>query len=398
MPRGTRTRDERNLIATGVVGLALAALHACGATSTSGSHAASPGDDGATPAPSDGSTTVTAACANDGSAATGTAAVVSAVGTFLGALTSDQKSAVSLDKTKANAIQWSNFPAGVVHRNGVKLADMSTTAQAAAVALAGVAAGSTGAKMLSEVRAADDAFKSSSGDGSLFGDGQYYFSVHGPASTRSPWMLQIAGHHLAYNFVFSGKCTSATPLFDGAQPAKWTDASGTAHDPLAAQRDALGALFTSTASLDGAELAGTFSDMINGPSSLMGGTSGGNDSKYPSFLTYPTTGRGANVAAFSADQKGLVKTAIEAWVKNVADPVSAALLALYESDDALSQTYVGYSGAPDLSTTSSYARIDGPRVWIEFTVQEGTTDNMQGHYHTIWRDKVADYGADFVTQ
>jgi hypothetical protein len=46
--------------------------------------------------------------------------------------------------------------------------------------------------------------------------------------------------------------------------------------------------------------------------------------------------------------------------------------------------------------TSSYGRIDGPRVWIEFTVQEGTSGGMAGHYHTIWRDKAADYGADFV--
>ena len=132
----------------------------------------------------------------------------------------------------------------------------------------------------------------------------------------------------------------------------------------------------------------------------MGGNGGGNDAKYPSGLTYPTgtTGRGVNVGTLSADQKVLVKTAIEAWVKNVADPVSSALLAVYESDDALAETYVGYSGATDLSTTSSYARIDGPRVWIEFTVQEGTTGTLQGHYHTIWRDKASDYGADYVSQ
>jgi hypothetical protein len=37
-------------------------------------------------------------------------------------------------------------------------------------------------------------------------------------------------------------------------------------------------------------------------------------------------------------------------------------------------------------------------LWIEFTVQEGTTDSMAGHYHTIWRDKAADYGADFTTR
>ena len=45
--------------------------------------------------------------------------------------------------------------------------------------------------------------------------------------------------------------------------------------------------------------------------------------------------------------------------------------AFYESDEALNETYVGYAGATDLSTQGSYVRIDGPRVWIEATVQGG---------------------------
>ena len=90
--------------------------------------------------------------------------------------------------------------------------------------------------------------------------------------------------------------------------------------------------------------------------------------------------------------------ALKGWAVLKKPAVSHALLAVYESDDALGQTYVAYSGSTDLSTTSSYARIDGPRVWIEFTVQEGTTNSQLGHYHTIWRDKSADYGAEYVSQ
>jgi hypothetical protein len=96
----------------------------------------------------------------------------------------------------------------------------------------------------------------------------------------------------------------------------------------------------------------------------------------------------------SSEQKALVKTAIEAWVKNVADPISSALLASYESDEALAQTYVGFSAAADLTTQSSYVRIDGPRVWIEVTVHGGIVYRDRVHYHTIWRDKLADYAAE----
>ena len=34
-------------------------------------------------------------------------------------------------------------------------------------------------------------------------------------------------------------------------------------------------------------------------------------------------------------------------------------------------------------------RIDGPHVWIEFACQGSD------HYHTIWRDRATDYGAEF---
>jgi uncharacterized protein DUF3500 len=78
--------------------------------------------------------------------------------------------------------------------------------------------------------------------------------------------------------------------------------------------------------------------------------------------------------------------------------LSGALLAAYESDEALAETYVGYAGSADLSTRGSYVRIDGPRVWIEASVQGGVVYRDVVHYHTIWRDKAADYGAEFVSQ
>ena len=39
--------------------------------------------------------------------------------------------------------------------------------------------------------------------------------------------------------------------------------------------------------------------------------------------------------------------------------------------------------------------MDGPRIWIEFGVQQGVLYNAQVHYHSIWRDKTADYGGQF---
>lgn len=384
-------REDRGLLLTGLAGLVgfgVMAQLACG------------GDDSTDP---DGSTVpgVTATCASDSTTAENTAAVVAAANTLLAALTSSQRTAIQYEKTLANAQKWSNLPTSFVARNGVKFGDMSAEAQQAAVALASVAAGTSGATLLSELREADQWLvtdgKAPSSD---YGRGLYYVSLHGTPSTTSAWMLQMGGHHLAYNFMYGGKCTSATPLFDGAEPMNWTDTGGVAHAPLEPQRASMVALLTSIGSLADAKLSGTFSDILNGPTGGGPGGGSGGDTKYPSTLSYPTgtTGRGVLVSTLSAEQKALVKTAIEAWVKNSATPVSNALLAVYESDEALAETYVGYSGSTDLSTRSSYVRIDGPRVWIEVTVQGGIIYKDRVHFHTLWRDKAADYGAEFVSQ
>ena len=53
-------------------------------------------------------------------------------------------------------------------------------------------------------------------------------------------------------------------------------------------------------------------------------------------------------------------------------------------------TYILYSGNASMTARSDYFRLDGPRVCIEFSVQNGMV--MRGiHYHSVWRDGVTDY-------
>ena len=74
---------------------------------------------------------------------------------------------------------------------------------------------------------------------------------------------------------------------------------------------------------------------------------------------------------------------------------ASTLLSLYESDAALANTYVGCSGTESFTTQGDYIRVDGPRVWVEFVVQNGIVIRGGIHYHSLWRDKTADYGAEF---
>ncbi|MET0386630.1 MAG: DUF3500 domain-containing protein [Polyangiales bacterium] len=384
------TVEERWLVFAGSLGVAVAAFYACGDDDSRAATDETP----------DAGTGANASCERSDDADRHTADVVEAANAFLTALTAEQRTAASYERTLTNAQKWSNFPTTFVQRNGVALGELSEAAQGAAIALAEVAAGETGAKLLDELREADEFLvtdgKAASSD---YGRGLYFFSIHGTPSTDAAWLLQIGGHHHAYNFTYAGKCTSATPLFDGVEPTTWTDGDGEEHAPLEVQRASMVALLAAVSDNADAKLSGTFSDLVNGPTGGPGGGSGG-DTNYPDSLDYPTgtTGRGVKVGTLTAANQALVKTAIEAWAKNVAEPVSRALLDVYESDAALADTYVGYSGSADLTTQASYVRIDGPRVWIEVTVQGGIVYRDHVHFHTIWRDKAADYGAEYASQ
>ena len=401
-------REDRWLLLAGAAGLAMTfGFAACsGSTDTStSSDGGSGGTGGATSTSGTGTTTGTtgtggsggstsAGCTASASTAENAAAVLAAAQALAAKLTTTQQSTIQLSATLDNSEQWSNLPTNFIPRNGVMIGDMSADAQAAAVALVAVAAGTQGSKLFTELRAADEWLVTdgkASSDG--YGEGRYYIAFVGTPSASSSWMLQVAGHHLAYNFTYNGKCTSATPLFDGVEPTSWTDGT-TTHAPLENQRAASVAVIDAIKGDAASLLADTYTDVVNGPTNA----NSKGDAHYPQGLKYPTgtTGRGVLVGSLSADKQALVMTAIEAWVKNVADPVSSALLSEYESAEALDQTYVAYSGQADLTAKNGYFRIDGPRVWIEYTIQGGIVYQNKVHYHTLWRDKAADYGAEYA--
>ena len=192
---------------------------------------------------------------------------------------------------------------------------------------------------------------------------------------------------------------SGTVSVNGSVTASST---GTQHAPLETQRVAAynlaQALQNNSTFASGALLSGTYNDVV-------AGASGNTDGNFGS-LAYPTSGRGLAYSSLDTPTQGLIRSLIEAYVNTMPSGISGPLLSTYESSSALGSTYVGYAkgggGTADFGpfpsgTTSqrSYIRVDGPRVWIEFVVQSGIVFNSQVHYHSIWRDKVGDYGGQF---
>jgi len=310
-------------------------------------------------------------------------AVYDAAQSFFATLSSSQSNSVIYARTLTNSMAWSNLPIGAATRNGLRFDSLSAAQLGAALNVGTNALGTNGAWLFNEIRLADGVLAGSSGGG--YSSNYYYIAFVGAPSTNSPWMLQLGGHHIAYNISFNTTNVSATPFFLGVEPRVWTNNS-VVHMPLTNKFAAVLALRQSLTS--SALLSGTFNDIVFGAN----GT--GNHDSYPQ--TYPTSGRGQNYSSLTATQQGLVVAVIEAWLANASPAVQAVLRPVYESDLALSQTYVGYAGSDTTlsSTSGNYVRVDGPRVWIEWSCQNGIV--FSGiHYHTIWRDKLSDYGSQY---
>ncbi len=426
--------------------------------------------------------------------AANTAAVVTAANAFLATLDAAELAETEYPFTLSNAEHWSNLPG--VTRNGPSLGPasaMGTTAgtggiggaptggtppagagaggppaggafgggstvtlptftmsdaqRAAALALAQAALSPTGFAAMQQIRAADDVLGSTGAGG--YGSGNYHVAILGTPSATAPWMLQIGGHHLAYNITYNAAKVSATPVFLGAEPPNFsvlsdgtTVVTGTVNGstlyfvngqstatapggtvaatvaPLEAQRSAVYHLLqlvqADPKAASAAKLNQSFDDVT------VGAASTGNDTDYPfnpateTAQLYPTgtTGRGVLFTALTPQEQVAALAAIAAWVRTQKDDIAGELFLNYVSPDALAQTYVAYSpgqgGTADfgpnplqqaspVSAAGSYFRIDGPRLWIEAVVQQAIVFRAENwvHYHTLWRDKTADYGACF---
>lgn len=325
------------------------------------------------------------------------APVVAAVAGLHAALTAPQRALLERPLTDAAAIQWSNLPVAIVPRAGLRLGDLNAGQAAAARRVFEATLSACGLKLFDDVRAADDFLRPLDKNSIGWDGGNYYLSVLGTPSASTPWMLQLGGHHIAYNFVFNGRQPGATPLFFGTEPIRF-ELNGVAYDPLDAQGTAMRKLATAVAVHDSAKLSGTFTDVVKGvvmtrvPGQML--PTGGTDTGFP--MTYPsgTTDRGVRYSALTPAQQLLVRAALRSYASLPGAAISQPLVAAYESPGALRETYVGYAGAVDLAAKGSYVRIDGPRIWMEFVVQPAVANPAENHYHALWRDKQADYGGE----
>ena len=325
-----------------------------------------------------------------------TPAIVVSAEAFRKSLSAAERGRLDKPFDRANAIHWSNLPLGVVPRAGLRLGDLDAAKNAAARRMLAAALSACGLTMLDEIRLADDALIPL--DTRKVGwDGRNYFlTILGTPSNDRPWMLQLGGHHLAYNLTFNGKLPGATPMFFGTEPIRFT-LQGKEYEPLQTQSAAMSRLAMAIADHKDSKLSGTFTDVVKGVVvEFVPGKPpvGGTDTGYPHQYPTGTNDRGVRYSSLSPDAQARVREAIDSYTSLPGEAITRELVAAYLSSAALADTFIGYSGATDFSKEGSYVRIDGPRIWMELVVQRAIALPTELHFHALWRDKLADYGGE----
>ena len=305
---------------------------------------------------------------------------------FKATLSADQVAILQRAYSKSDAIKWSNFPEFAEHprRVGIRLGSLNATQLKAAKALlaAAMAQGvpNEGFDELEGNLVADDYLGKRIGKTDTFNDGNYYLAYLGIPSPSGLWELQFGGHHFAVaNTYNSGKLVGVTPSFRGVEPIAPVTVNGRTHQSMEQERAAFAEMLGSLtkSQQDAARLSASFRDVLLGP---------GQDGQFP------TTKLGLKVGELTDAQKKLVLKAIGLYVNDL-DPVTVApVLAAYTAD--LANTYVAFSGSGTMSQAGDYVRIDGPRVWIEYSGQASRDIPGTVHPHSVWRDHVTDYGGN----
>jgi Protein of unknown function (DUF3500) len=305
--------------------------------------------------------------------------VVCLADAFKATLTSAQIATLQLSYTFSNMKTWSNLPAAMSPRIGIKLGTLSATQLAAAkalikeITLSNVA--NEGYDEVVQVWAADDWLVSDGRANSDYGSGNYYIAFYGTPSTTGTFEIMETGHHKTVaNTYTNGALVAATPHFEAVEPNTWTT-GGVTYAPMGQETTAMKALIAGLTASQAATAKSslTFSDIVLSP---------GKD------WQFPTTYSGLVCSGLTDAQKTLAINVIKTYTNDVDATSAAAFLALYTSE--LDKSYITYSGTGNFDTKNDYFRIDGPHVWIELS-QNGGVIYSGPHVHSIWRDRVSDY-------
>jgi hypothetical protein len=275
---------------------------------------------------------------------------------------------------------WSNYPVSDVMRPGLRLGSLTIAQRAAAMHLLQTVLSPMGYQKVLDIMGSDQAL-TDAGTNFASGEAVYTIAIFGEPSISKPWMLEFGGHHLGLNIVIAGSGGVMTPTLTGAQPSVYKRGGKTIR-VLAKENDTA---FAFLASLNDSQrkqavLNYEVRDLVLGP-----GRAG--------VQMQPEGLKGSEL---DDKQRALLLNVISQWAGILNEAYANGRIAQIKAD--LQETYFAWSGPTSHESGrngSSYYRIQGPRLVIEFSPQ-GVGGDPTMHVHTIYRDPGNDYGVNLT--
>lgn len=316
---------------------------------------------------------------------------------LLGALSEGQRRHGSFPITDEKArTGWSNLPASMVDRRGLRIGDLRDDQRLLLHALMRASSSSQGYQKIAGVIRLDDVLHDQASAAMARGErdgppaeiveswssGNYWMAFFGEPGKDANWGWLISGHHLGANFTVPGDRATFTPLFLGAEPHLIRSGPYAGWSALSHEVER------------GFELAQTLSDAQRKRALLEG-------SIPEDVLTGPGRRDGLKKASglpardLSTSQQALLWALVREYVANADHDVADAQLEKIEKD-GLEKVFFGWYGPMNDASARYYYRVHGPSILIEYIREESVGAEPANHIHTIVRDPSNDYGEDWL--
>lgn len=314
---------------------------------------------------------------------------------LLEGLTEEQRTTVRFDLQDSARANWSNLPASMVERDGLRVGDLTDGQRILLHDLIRASMSGQGYQKVAGVIRLEALLHEDAAAAVASGERQlppglleswtpenYWFSVFGEPGRDADWGWLLSGHHVGASFTVSGDRVGFTPLFLGAEPdvvragpyAGWQVLSHEAergHELLQTLTEEQRRRVVLSPDVP--------DDVLSGPG------------RQAALASY----EGAPASAFSEAQQALLWVLVEEYVMNADHDAGEAQLAKIRAD-GLDALYFAWRGPVDDADGPYYYRIHGPSVLIEYAILEGVGGSAANHVHSIVRDPSNDYGEDWL--
>jgi len=294
----------------------------------------------------------------------------------------------------AGRTTWSNLPASIVPREGLRLGDLDDRQRRLVQALLRASTSSQGYLKMAGILQLDErlgreaALAVERGTRRLPEDliaswtsANYWVRIFGDPAT-STWGWQLSGHHLGANFTVVDGAMTLTPTFLGAEPNVVAAGNDAGFQVLGHEADRGMQLLLSLSDAQrakavlGEEVPG---DVLTGP--------GRKDAL--------ATPEGLPASELDAAQQVWLWRLIDEYVGNANPDAADAHLAEIRGD-GLDVLRFAWFGPTDDPHGRYYYRVHGPSLLIEYVVERGVGGSAANHVHSIVRHPDNDYGADWL--